>query len=133
MNLLSKVKRRIISSLSTPLIYDERLRQAYSSVSVTGGYLKGKNAVVTGATGGIGYAIARRLLMEGCSVIITGRNEEKLIHTTEKLNQYGKSVSYILLDQKKPEEFTQIVKKVFADSVIDLWVNCAGILKKTDR
>ena len=40
--------------------------------------LTGKNALVTGATGGIGGAIAKALHGAGATVIISGRNEEKL-------------------------------------------------------
>lgn len=40
--------------------------------------LKGKTAIVTGATAGIGLAIARTLAGEGVSVVISGRSREKL-------------------------------------------------------
>lgn len=40
--------------------------------------LKGKTALVTGSTAGIGQAIARRLVTEGAQVIICGRNRQKL-------------------------------------------------------
>ena len=40
--------------------------------------LKGKTALITGGTSGIGLAIARRLLGEGVKVFICGRDEAKL-------------------------------------------------------
>ena len=40
--------------------------------------LDGKVALVTGGSGGIGMAIAKRLLESGCKVIIAGTNEQKL-------------------------------------------------------
>ena len=40
--------------------------------------LKGKTAIVTGATAGIGLAIARTLANEGVAVTMTGRNRDKL-------------------------------------------------------
>ena len=36
--------------------------------------LKGNKAIVTGASRGIGFAIAKELAKNGCNVIITGRN-----------------------------------------------------------
>ena len=41
-------------------------------------YLKGRVALITGGTSGIGYSIAKAYLNAGASVIITGRNESKL-------------------------------------------------------
>ena len=40
--------------------------------------LKGKTAIVTGATGGIGAATAKRYLQEGANTILVGRSKEKL-------------------------------------------------------
>ena len=40
--------------------------------------LNGKIALVTGSTAGIGLAIAKRLVAEGATVVICGRNQQKL-------------------------------------------------------
>lgn len=48
--------------------------------------LKGKTALVTGSTGGIGKAIAESLICEGASVLINGRNEAKVKAVAEELN-----------------------------------------------
>lgn len=50
-----------------------------------GDRLKGKVAIITGATGGIGEATTRRFLDEGARVMVTGRNPEKLAETVERL------------------------------------------------
>jgi NAD(P)-dependent dehydrogenase (short-subunit alcohol dehydrogenase family) len=47
--------------------------------------LAGKVAVITGGSSGIGYAVAQAFVAEGCSVVITGRNEEKLKTAAAKL------------------------------------------------
>ena len=41
-------------------------------------YLKGKTAIVTGAAGGIGEAICKKLAGYGMNLVITGRNEKAL-------------------------------------------------------
>ncbi|CAN5329195.1 hypothetical protein BH20ACI2_BH20ACI2_29080 [soil metagenome] len=51
--------------------------------------LDGKVAIVTGATGGIGEATAKRFLDEGASVMLVGRSAEKLKATSEKLAAVG--------------------------------------------
>jgi NAD(P)-dependent dehydrogenase (short-subunit alcohol dehydrogenase family) len=52
--------------------------------------LTGKVAVITGATGGIGEATAKRFLEEGASVMLVGRSAEKLEKTRERLGANGK-------------------------------------------
>ena len=47
--------------------------------------LQGKVALITGATGGIGEATAKRFLKEGASVVLVGRSAEKLAATTARL------------------------------------------------
>ena len=54
--------------------------------------LRGKVAVVTGASRGIGKAIASALLHEGCAVAICGRNAERLNATVEDLSKNGARV-----------------------------------------
>ena len=74
MSIIGKIKKALTYTTIRPVVYNEELLQAYSTTSIVGGTLKGKTAVVTGATSGIGYATAQRLLNEGCNVFITGRN-----------------------------------------------------------
>lgn len=135
MQFLSNLAKRLSRIQYRPLIYDEDLRQAYSSVSVCGGKLKGKTAVVTGATGGIGCATARRLIDEGCNVILTGKNEEKLLELKDILKKdcNSSSVTYKIIDNTQPSTFCKVVDEIFDNRRVDLWVNCAGIFKKTDR
>ena len=47
--------------------------------------LEGKRAVITGATGGIGEAAARRLLAEGATVMLAARSTERLATVAERL------------------------------------------------
>lgn len=56
----------------------------------TEGLLKGKVALITGGSGGIGFAIAQAFVKQGCQVIIAGTNEGKLQRMTEQLNGGGK-------------------------------------------
>jgi 3-oxoacyl-[acyl-carrier protein] reductase len=48
--------------------------------------LKGKNALVTGSSDGIGFYIAKQLHQNGCNVVINGRNKAKLNLAKKKLN-----------------------------------------------
>lgn len=57
--------------------------------------LEGKVAIITGATGGIGEATAKRFLEEGASVMLVGRSAEKLKATTERLVDLGKTATSV--------------------------------------
>lgn len=54
--------------------------------------LKGKVALITGGSGGIGLAMAESFLKSGAKVIIAGTNEEKLHSCCEKLSGGGYSL-----------------------------------------
>ena len=45
---------------------------------------KNKTALVTASSSGIGFEIAKKLILEGCKVIINGRNKKKLLQAKKK-------------------------------------------------
>ena len=55
--------------------------------------LKGRRALITGGSQGIGYAVAEGFLEEGCSVVIASKNEERLQSAVERLSKYGETGS----------------------------------------
>lgn len=59
--------------------------------------LKNKVAIITGATGGIGEASAKRFLQEGASLMLVGRSADKLAATVERLDG-GDSVAHSVAD-----------------------------------
>ena len=71
--------------------------------------LSGKTALITGATGGIGEASARRFLEEGARLMLVGRSEEKLQATIERLDG-GESVASYLSDATDEEALTAAVQ-----------------------
>jgi NAD(P)-dependent dehydrogenase (short-subunit alcohol dehydrogenase family) len=94
--------------------------------------LAGKIAVITGGSSGIGYAIAQTLAREACSVVITGRNEEKLNAAAAKLNELGSAQAVAhLCEVREPysvDTVFDMVKTRFGS--IDILVNNAGISQK---
>jgi NAD(P)-dependent dehydrogenase (short-subunit alcohol dehydrogenase family) len=62
---------------------------------VSGTRLAGKVAIITGATGGIGEATARRFLQEGASVMLVGRSAEKLASTSEGMSDFSEAATFV--------------------------------------
>ena len=87
--------------------------------------LTGKTALVTGASGGIGKAIATRLHQQGAHVVLHGTREEKLINLA---NQLGSNSSCITADLSDLEEVSSLVESAskLSDSPIDILINNAG-------
>ena len=84
--------------------------------------LKGKTALVTGGSDGYGKGIAQVLKGQGCSVWITGRNEEKLKDVSLALG-----VQYIKGDITRPDDWDKVISTIIdAEKKIDILVNNAG-------
>ena len=87
--------------------------------------LRGKIALVTGATAGIGYTVARALLQEGAHVTITGRNEEKLAHAVGVLREDGNGrIEGLVADPATAQGCRSLVGQLLAVAIL---VNNLGI------
>jgi len=90
--------------------------------------LEGRTALVTGASQGIGEAIARHLAAQGARVIVAARTLAKLERLAAELSTAGSEVHVLQLDLEDAERSGALVKKLpdpFAE--IDILVNNAGI------
>jgi gluconate 5-dehydrogenase len=90
--------------------------------------LKGKTALVTGSSGGIGFVIAQGLGRAGAKVLLNGRNPEKLEAAQQKLQEEEIDSSTYIFDVCKEVEVTRQIKQAEQDNGgIDILVNNAGI------
>ena len=97
--------------------------------------MKGKVAIVTGASSGIGLATVKEFASRGASVVLAARNTSKLESTVQELNsQYGNDVNgksrfiAVTADVSKEEDCKNLVaKSVEHFGRIDILVNNAGI------
>jgi NAD(P)-dependent dehydrogenase (short-subunit alcohol dehydrogenase family) len=90
--------------------------------------LRGKHAVVTGSTGGIGFAIAKGLTASGASVVINGRTEDRVQQAVALLRKELPSakVEGVAADLANAEAVAAFVKRVPA---ADILVNNLGIFE----
>jgi 3-hydroxybutyrate dehydrogenase len=92
--------------------------------------LKGKNAVVTGSTSGIGLGIARALAKDGANVVINGFGDQAEIEKerTGIAEEFGGKVLYSPADMTKPAEIAAMIQMAERElGSLDIVVNNAGI------
>lgn len=95
--------------------------------------LKGRFALITGGTSGIGYAIAELFLRSGASVCITGRSQKRIDDTCKKLKQIAPEcnnhVYGIVLDSRDVPSYASAINQIKdMEGKIDILVNNAGVL-----
>lgn len=94
--------------------------------------LKGKTALVTGGTRGIGFSIVEKFLQNGANVVVAGSRKETVDKALSKLGKYADKVMGVCPDLCNPAE----VEKAFAQAKekfgsLDILVNNAGISSAT--
>lgn len=91
--------------------------------------LRGKRAIVTGSTSGIGLAIARRFAALGADVAINGFGDAHAIERTRgDLEALGPRAIYVAADMSRPADIRRLVEETTAAlGGVDILVNNAGI------
>ena len=89
--------------------------------------LHGRTALVTGSSGGIGFALARALGQAGAHVVLNGRNTNKLQQAAATLQAEGLSISTCAFDVTNANEVHTAIDALEAQRAIDILVNNAGM------
>jgi NAD(P)-dependent dehydrogenase (short-subunit alcohol dehydrogenase family) len=90
--------------------------------------IKGKVAIVTGAGGGVGKAISKRLSSEECKVIMLGRNRTKLQKAASEIGNKKNTMTVVADITKEAEVLSAIDQTINSFDKIDILVNNAGII-----
>ncbi|UYF98953.1 SDR family NAD(P)-dependent oxidoreductase [Halomonas sp. GD1P12] len=93
--------------------------------------LSGKRAVITGSTGGIGYAIARGLAAAGASVVVTGRSKERIDQALETLGRdvENANATGVAVDLSTADGCQKLIERV---PEADILINNVGIFEAGD-
>ena len=91
-------------------------------------YVKGKAAIVTGGTSGLGFCVAQRLCQGGAKVVISGSNPEKGEKAVALLKSVGHEVTFRKADLRKDDEVAALVQFT-ADTYgsVDILVTSGGV------
>ncbi|WP_406684559.1 gluconate 5-dehydrogenase [Seonamhaeicola sp. MEBiC1930] len=95
--------------------------------------LKGKVALITGATHGLGMAMAMGIGKAGATIVVNGASsQEKLDNAVKEYKSVGLNVFGYLFDVTNEEQVIENVAKIEKEvGPIDILVNNAGIIKRT--
>src|SRR5436190_4851132 len=86
--------------------------------------LTGQRALVTGATSGIGRAVALLLAREGAEVLVHGRDAARGAETVQEITAFGGKASFVAADLSDAAEVQRLANDV---GDIDILINNAGI------
>src|SRR3954470_3773677 len=89
---------------------------------------RGKWALVTGASAGIGAAIARELAADGAKLILTARRQDRLEALAQELTTRGTEVRIVAADLRDPDAPKQIYAATEGAGIpVDILINNAGL------
>ena len=93
--------------------------------------LQGRIALITGSSGGIGFALARGLAQAGSTVVLNGRNDHKLIAAADELRREGHQVHTRNFDVTQAEAVQAAVHDIEKHiGAIDILFNNAGMTRR---
>jgi len=99
-----------------------------TSNSTVSNRLAGRSALITGATRGIGLAIAERFAEHGANIVLSASNLKALKETAARLNQYAVDVSFFAADLSASSEIEDLFSfAIDRHSQLDVLVNNAGM------
>lgn len=89
--------------------------------------IKGKNALVTGGTHGIGQAIALALADEGCDVAICARTKNKVNTIAQTIKEKGVASIGIVADVLQPNDIDKVINTILCEwGGVDILINNVG-------
>ncbi len=119
-SMFKKIKKLLFGKKIVPLLVPV----------MEGKYLEGHIAFIVGGSGGIGRAIAERFIANGCKVIISGTNKEKIVKTATEL---GNDTEYVIMNLFDLNSIRNGCREAIEKAgKIDILVNSAGIHGPSD-
>ena len=112
------------------LIYFYNCANIYTVANMSKKWLKNKTVVISGASGGLGFSIAKYLIEKfDCKIIGIARNEKKILSAIETLGDKKRNFTYKLFDVSVKENWLNFYNDLQNKNVaIDVLINNAGFM-----
>src|SRR6478735_12057689 len=88
--------------------------------------LRGRGAVVTGSTRGLGFAMARLLGQQGATVMLASRSDQDVAAAVDRLRQEGIAASGRRCDVGELADVEALRDEALNHGTLDIWINNAG-------
>ncbi|MDR2296393.1 MAG: SDR family oxidoreductase [Clostridiales Family XIII bacterium] len=93
--------------------------------------LEGKNAIITGGGGSLGFAMAKGLAAYGANIVLTGRTRETLDAAAAKLAEFGVKTLVVTGDSQKEADCEKVVGETAkAFGSVDILITAAGVARR---
>ncbi|MEQ5837316.1 glucose 1-dehydrogenase [Marinobacter sp. NFXS9] len=89
--------------------------------------LRGRRALVTGASSGLGAHFAQTLANAGAEVLVAARRRERLEKLVRQIRESGGWAEALVLDVSSSESVAQAMQAAFAQAPLDILINNAGV------
>ncbi len=84
--------------------------------------------VITGGSRGLGYALAKVFLQEGCNVTLCGRTPSNVLHAVDSLSNHGQRVLGVTCDVRRRDDIANLWQRSMDRwGAVDIWINNAGV------
>src|SRR4029453_2078418 len=119
----SRDSRLMIDGLNRVNPGESPLKEGVPMTTANDSELHGQTALVTGATSGIGRAIALQLARQGAEVIVHGRDAGRGAETVDTITAAGGRARFVAADLSDPADLQRLVDSV---GDVDVLINNAG-------
>lgn len=122
MQLLVKIKNGCVDVVKSALLKKIIKKQPVVIKDLQTSLLKGKHALITGGTSGIGYAIGKKMIESGATVTLVGRNKKKAEEYSKELG-----CNYLIIDVTETRAMISQLQDFLKTQNVDILINSAGI------
>src|SRR4051812_27646067 len=94
--------------------------------------IQSKVVIITGASSGIGAAVAKDLATKGAKLVLAARREERLIKLQNEINRNGGQAIYKVIDVTSHIQMEELAKAALKEyGRIDVLINNAGVMPQS--